>query len=384
MSALLNTLSGTWDALRASLVNPASNPLVAVIGLAMVILVLLIMTILLYLVILDSGTGSGAWSRATDEARSVENRQRRKHGAAWWLALVVAVVAVFVAGLGYSSSDRFCARCHYTERAVESRAEGSHPNVACRSCHEAGGVAAYLDAKSRGASNLARQVGGSTSDGPVVSTVMDAACLNCHEDIAHTTITARSIRVRHSDILEAGYHCTECHNTEGHGREVARARYPEMRYCIICHTGSDSLSDCQVCHPEDTGVAVRRSRRIFPKTDVVKEDCRGCHSMQSCIDCHGIELPHSRKFVAGYHARPAYTDLDTCLQCHDLYRFCSSVGCHNFAPEGIVSEDGLHRIGEQHDSGFRARHTGQSARECQACHGDPNVCEYCHGDLPDH
>jgi Pyruvate/2-oxoacid:ferredoxin oxidoreductase delta subunit len=104
--------------------------------------------------------------------------------------------------------------------------------------------------------------------------------------------------------------------------------------------------------------------------------------MKTCIDCHGIELPHSRKFVAGYHAGFAYKDLDTCLKCHDLYQFCSDERCHNFRA-GLVSADGLHRIGWQH-SPIMQTHPSKPASYCAGCHIDPDVCRYCHADVPDH
>lgn len=383
MSTILKSAGDIWRTLSTSIADPASNPLAAVLGLAVLVLALLILVILAYLVIThpesrgnDEVPGEGV---SADDAR----RTRDKRDRLWTGTLLVLVAAVAIAGIAYTSTDPFCKRCHYTERAFDSREEGSHPDVSCRACHEGGGVSVYLDAKSRGLSNLRKQIAGSGAKGPVNSTVADAACLDCHEDITKGTVVARSIDVRHSDIIEAGYHCVECHNTEGHGYDVARPRYPEMRYCITCHSKSEKLSACTSCHPEDAGVAVRRSRRIFPKTDVIKEDCRGCHSMQPCIECHGIELPHTRKFVSGYHAKWAYTNLEMCLSCHDMYAFCGP-RCHNFAKSGIVSKDGLHRIGEQHGSDFRVTHRSKSASYCAGCHGEADMCEFCHGDLPEH
>ncbi|MDO8847563.1 MAG: NapC/NirT family cytochrome c [Coriobacteriia bacterium] len=382
MSALLERVQQTWETLQTSLADPASNPLAAILGLAIIVLIFLILVIAAYVIVLGPERKAAAATDVTADSAAAKRQKTRKRDVLWSFVLVGVVFAGLIAGIAYTSTDSFCARCHYTERAFESRAEAAHAGVSCRSCHEAGGVTTYLDAKARGLVNLSTQLTGSYSEEPTATTVADAACLRCHAEIAEETIVARSIKVRHSDIIDAGYHCIECHNTEGHGREVSRPRYPEMRYCIVCHDGSDEQSECSTCHPEDTGVAIRRSRRVFPKTDVVREDCRGCHSMQPCTECHGIELPHTRKFVAGYHARWAYDDLDMCLSCHDMDRFCNDVGCHNFSAD-IVSDDGLSRVDEQHAE-LMDQHPGLTAKRCAGCHGDPDVCEYCHGDLPEH
>jgi len=383
VSAILESAQQIWRTLQSSLADPASNPLAAILGLAILVLVFLIVVVVAYVVLLRPERTPRQKGETGAPALPEKRQKTRKRDALWSFVLIGMVLAGLTAGIAYTSSDSFCARCHYTERAFESRAASAHADVSCRSCHEAGGVTTYLDVKARGLVNLRAQLTGSYSEEPTATTVADAACLGCHPAITKGTIVARSIEVRHADIIEAGYHCIECHNTEGHGREVARPRYPEMRYCIVCHDGSDEQAQCSTCHPEDTGVAIRRSRRVFPKTDVIKEDCRGCHSMKSCIDCHGIELPHTRKFVAGYHARWAYDDLDLCLSCHDMKKFCNDVGCHNFSIDSVVSDDGLRRIGDQHGE-LMNQHPGMTAKRCSGCHGDPDVCEYCHGDVPEH
>lgn len=388
MSELIQGIQDAWDLFVSSISDPASNPVAALLGLAVVTLVLLIVLIALYLAV----THPSRKDRARAFEAAVPARQpplvgdaapgRRKHRLITGVLVIALAAAGLVVASAYTSTDRFCAECHYTERAFESRSETAHKGVSCSDCHEGGSASDYLHSKARGVKNSGVQFLGLANEGPVFAAVSDAACLSCHDDLGSGSIIARSIKVSHSEILAAGYHCTECHNTEGHGREVLRPKYPEMRYCIICHDGTKASSDCESCHAVDPGAAVRRSRRVFPKTDVRREDCRGCHSMQSCIDCHGLELPHSREFVEGYHALKAYTELETCLSCHDLYAFCTGIGCHNFAREGIVSKDGLRRVGEQHRS-WAVFH-GQPASNCAGCHGDPNVCQYCHGEQPEH
>lgn len=391
MNVALDTLARMWETLSSSLIDPASDPLAAVLGLAIIVLVLLIIIVMISAIVMGSprrpehdGLIDASHETYSKTARHTTDRAAKRKRDIIWTSILAGIVAlVACTGVVYTSTDSFCGRCHYTEQAFESRDSGPHAEVACSACHEAGGVSTYLGAKARGLENLRTQIAGDVSAVPIPSVVADAACLHCHANVRTETVVARSIRVRHEDFLDVGYHCAECHNTEGHGQYVARARYPEMRYCITCHSASEQMSECSVCHPEDPGVAIRRSRRTFPKTNVVREDCRGCHGVQSCNECHGIELPHTRDFVTGYHAKWAYTDLEMCLSCHDMRKFCNDVGCHNFSVEQIVSEDGLRRVGWQHQE-LMDQHSGLTAQRCAGCHGDPDVCEYCHGELPEH
>lgn len=385
----IDTLQRVWGLMRSSIADPASNPVAAVMALAILATVLLLLVVLLAIALSRRSHGA----EEGDELSELEALQQDSEGRSvlvqriWrrrvaGVLIALAVVTLLVLGLGYTSTDSFCARCHSTERAFEAREEGAHAGVSCSACHEAGSLSGYVDAKSRGLENLYSEWAQRVGEGPFPSVVSDAACLNCHREIVEKTVVARSIRIRHFEVLESGYKCIDCHNTEAHGYDVARPRYPEMRYCILCHDGKTAPASCETCHPDDAGSAVRRSRRMFPKVNVVKEDCRGCHSVQPCIDCHGLELPHSRRFVSAYHARSAYADLDTCLSCHDLDVFCND-RCHNFAVERVASGDGLHRTGEEHGVGFLSRHATSGKDYCAQCHGDL-ICDYCHGEIPEH
>ena len=155
-----------------------------------------------------------------------------------------------------------------------------------------------------------------------------------------------------------------------------------MSQCIACHDTDNASAECDVCHSEDVGVAVRRLQRPFAQTLTGREDCRGCHEVESCNDCHGLELPHSQEFIDGYHARPALVETSTCLKCHDIKAFCN--GCHEFKVDGYgaTSWQKTHQnLGDF--TSWHANSRGPGLGACR-CHDSDRqrFCDYCHGELP--
>lgn len=365
---------------NSALRDPASNPIVALLSLAGIALVLLLAILGLYLVVL-SFERRPKDERAPDEVAVKKTRSARSKV----LAIVLALVAVTALATGwtYSGLDRACTKCHFTSRAVESHSKGSHAEVACQSCHIGSGVSDAVLARMQGIQNAFAQLTGSASDGPVSARVRNSSCLACHEDIAAAVITARSIKIRHADILATGRACTDCHNTEGHGYEVRRALYPTMNDCLLCHDGTRAPSECGTCHSEDVGVAVRRLQRPLKQENVEKEDCRGCHSMDPCIECHGLELPHSDEFVNGFHARKAFLQPNVCRTCHSTKVFCNS--CHRFTvtPNDPAPWARKHaNVGDFVTWHSQAKDIGLGSCSCHD-NDRQKFCNYCHGPQPE-
>lgn len=391
MKATPETLRSAFEMARSSLTNPASNPRGALLALITILVLLMILIIVVAIGVSlvsnlrrsMSHANAPAIDPAERKARDAASRARARRTAAWTsLAVVLIVAAVFIAGLGFTSSNSFCERCHFTQRAREAAARSVHGSVPCRSCHEAGGLSAYVDAKVRGAGNLTAQLRGRVPSRLVPSAIADGACINCHRGVLAGTSVSRGIRVKHSDFLQIGYRCADCHNTEGHGNSVARPKYPQMRTCITCHDGVRVSSECKTCHSKDVGTMSREAQTFIPRVIVSRDNCRGCHSMQPCIDCHGLELPHSQKFVEGYHAREAFLHPNTCEKCHDLYKFCN--GCHHFRV-GLQSADGRTRIRSEHPADWVTLHANWRAGcGCHAIHTTAEICVYCHGQAVDH
>jgi hypothetical protein len=383
----MTDLGGIPNLLKQSLgalVDPAANPLAALFSLAVIVLALLILLLVAYLVVVSVGD-----RRAPRDAASPVMTQRelspRQRSRRLFLRVGTGLVLLAAAAYGwtYSSGDVACGRCHYTQRAIDSHEGGAHAEVSCRACHVGPGASAAVFARISGAENLLSQMTGRPDDGIRSAEVANGACIECHADVLEGVLVARSIRIRHSDLLALAYACTDCHNTEGHGQQVRRALYPRMMQCLPCHDGKTAPSGCPACHSEDVGVAVRRLQRPFAQTNVDREDCRGCHSMEPCIACHGLELPHSREFKDGYHARKGLYETKVCVKCHDIKAFCNI--CHRFDAEGRGATTWKRTHANMGD--FVTWHSTadpERAGSCR-CHTDnrQQFCDYCHGPQPE-
>ncbi len=375
----LTTITDALKAGFAALQAPADNPVAALFAIASMVLVLLIGVLVVYLALISVESRREPSGPAPSAPRSPSADARRRI-----LRLVLGLVALAALTYvwDYSTSDAACARCHFTKRAIDSHADGTHSDTACSTCHVGPGLSAAVQVRLRGLDNAVTQLSGEPED-MAPTRVPNGACLSCHANVLEGVTVARSIRIRHSDLLEIGHACTDCHNTEGHGKEVARAQYPRMGLCIACHDGERAPAECDVCHSEDVGVAVRRLERPFAQISTGREDCRGCHPMDTCIACHGLELPHSDDFIRGYHALKGYTQTRMCLGCHDLKAFCN--GCHQFQVKtnGATSWPRYH-ISQGEFVVWHSNPNNPGIREC-ACHelDRKKFCNYCHGPQPE-
>ena len=358
--------------------NPASNPLVALLVVLGIALVLVIVALLVWLMVVLVREIKHPREKSSQSA-AVERRSARAVPVIWTL-LVVALLAVVIVGWQYGTSDRTCARCHVTNSAFKSNAQDAHAEVSCRDCHIAPGPTGALAAGVTGVRNIKTQLREEPNRPTRVAHVDDNACLACHQAITEGVTTAGGIRMRHSDVLEVGYACTDCHNTAGHGESIRRVRRPQMAQCVLCHDGKKARSECDVCHTTDVGAAKRKPGAGYVKTYITPDGCRGCHSMQGCIECHGLELPHSQQFIGGYHAKKAYENVRLCFKCHGGVDFCN--GCHIF---GLLPS-GLPRNPHDDFVPWHAKYAVRGGNAC-LCHGEngyqnPAFCDFCHGQQP--
>lgn len=399
-TSFLTHLPQVARAAFGALRDPAGNPkeaLLAIAAVAVAALIVLVVVILVVLLVNDlrrPREAGGAVSLAP------ARRRRPALAATVWLVLALCAIVALTVGWRYSVRDAACSRCHLSAAAAESHAADTrHAKVACSACHVAPGLSGVLQAATRGVGSLVTQAGGKAPAGPVEATISNAACLSCHSEVAAGVVVDRGIRMRHSDVLAIGYSCTDCHSTIGHGSRVYRPTYPQMSQCLSCHDGRTAKSGCSTCHSSDVGRASRIPSDSYVKVNVQVTDCRGCHSMSTCIACHGIELPHSQQFIDGYHARQALAQPQVCLKCHKVDSFCNQ--CHHFE----ITSAGLPRAPHGQGTDFVTWHKGAGAtptgtvtpstvpdpkRDACSCHTmyaqvtEKQFCLYCHGPQPSH
>jgi hypothetical protein len=256
------------------------------------------------------------------------------------------------------------------KKSYASWKTSTHAGTDCISCHQKPGLFGFVSYKLDRIDDVRIYLSRKGSE-PTRVDVDSEACLTCHKDEVSKTFVSRSIRVRHRDFLDAGQRCTLCHNTAGHGREVTNPKYPSMSLCTQCHNEKQVSADCRICHSKDVGTVITRGeeRALYPTVEIgPPTTCRGCHSVESCNQCHGLELPHPVEWMdQALHAREAaFEKKELCLKCHSLFT-CNR--CHKFPGHDPTTWKKDHAAATD-DTGCRGCHMAPRPTEsfCGLCH----------------
>jgi hypothetical protein len=353
-----------------------AGSLIAVFVIALVIFLVLVSAI--YLFYLSSPRG---------RLESLVDQKTQRGAAATWvprLGVIVLALAVFGLADNYVQRDSTCASCHTDNKHVESLEASAHRGLDCVSCHGASGVTGPV----RQLVDYGRWMYVSAANEKLpdlqAGSVESSKCLSCHEDVRRGTLQAGGIRMRHSDVIEAGYRCRECHNSTAHGDITLEPSSPSMSTCLSCHDGERASTDCKACHAEETSRTAKRTGQL---ANVVVQanstNCYTCHGDDSCQSCHGTVMPHPPEFglkadgTAGGHAREAFAKRDVCWRCH------YDEGKIFEEPESCGSCHGV--MGRQHGGKPWVKEHGLQATgkkpgvfsSCFSCHTQ-TLCDNCH------
>ncbi len=227
-------------------------------------------------------------------------------------------------------------------------------------------------------------------------------------------------------------HCTWCHNRVAHNEEGYEPRLEDpktgevatkhddfmgMTACFRCHTLTDTSPSmykapgtCAKCHPADFELKPKNhaDKGFYPKghAEMAKEDkkyaqekaekyklkveeghadplppvgsvfyCATCHVEDKfCMNCHGMEMPHSQEFKEKSHPAASKKQADKCTLCHATAKtfFCDK--CHH----GELSNWEL-----EAKQPWRKQHakavTKNGVKGCvDACHKEVEFCVDCH------
>lgn len=357
------------ERLRDVLVNPRAHLSEVTLLLGIAVLVLFCLVVVVGLALnppSDRVEGERRPLRTTEESMRIRRRGRRIVG---WTALAVAL-ALLVAGFEYTGRSQTCAGCHSKPDLIRAWTRSAHGSVSCFACHAVPGPLGAVAARSWVLGDILRD----RARMPRLrrdAFVSNDACVSCHEQQLSKTVVVASVRMSHKEPMADGASCVECHAGTAHGRLVGEGASPSMSACLRCHDGTSAPATCPTCHAEDIGTVNRTALEDFPKVPPMGEPktCRGCHPVDSCNKCHGLELPHSDAFVDGGHALPAaFERKRLCQKCHGVQPFCDR--CHQFNDDGS----------SPHTTGFKAVHPSPALQSC-GCHGlsRPAMCLLCHG-----
>ncbi len=301
--------------------DPRAYPQESFILASIVALALLIL-MLFTLVLMD------VWNE--QNLRRAVGVRRNTHRSLLPTATVIAALCCLLTALALvplvPRAGEACSSCHAMDEAVASWNEDLHRGVSCYACHSTGGIFGALQTSSAGAFRLI------TSRDTTVSVggLFENRCLDCHDDLS-AGVTDGDVRMRHSDVIRAGYDCLGCHPTVGHATDqVAEAAVRErsrMSICLLCHDGVKASSDCTTCHdhaPSDVAGTKAAASTDAPQT------CKGCHTEETdrgCVSCHGLELPHPPAFF-GDHAELSADNPSLCARCHEAAGRSGPCDCH--------------------------------------------------------
>jgi len=379
---LLNTLTfedmqQRWALIQQAIANPQQHPLIALLALAIVLVFFLIVILTMamwyfarvqkqneeYELLDDEENVVRTIDKKTakellDSAQGIDTTAKINYAG-----ILVAMVCVLGAGIGMGFSTRteaFCTACHASphEDLIESGdwpLVTAHDSLTCVNCHEPGntlqGVTLNLFPRSTHA--VYGFIQGYAQD-PNVSnrttygTVTQASCEGCHHPstFTRTLIINRedqvNLRVSHTEPLEAGMSCTQCHLFSE--RQETSVVQQGMQNCVSCHNGDRASIACANCHMADsppdtiqrTMGSVWSRQLIFDRPDA---SCYDCHDPRSCDECHGTRVPHTPEYMMHVHipggemihAYDYWRIGDMCYNCH-FYDNASTAGpcsaCH--------------------------------------------------------
>ncbi|MEW5707269.1 MAG: cytochrome c3 family protein [Actinomycetota bacterium] len=316
------------------------------------------------------------------------------------VALIISISAVYY----YGSRPEVCERCHSGE-LVQNLKKSTHKGISCLSCHSRpgidGSVAQFIDYTRWLSASVFKK-----EKERYDAQVSNEACLRCHYEITRKIVSQWGVRMRHTDVLEKGLLCTDCHNSVAHGKALAVNNVPTMDKCLACHNNKQASASCDTCHTSKAKPTTRKIESEIIKIDVAAmKNCRSCYPQTQdsiCIKCHGLEMPHPDDWVgdAKKHALPGFTNKRLCKKCHifkdglspiphaiegsypSYQIFCDE--CHNYPSVHGSTERWLKYHGMAASGGsFPPNklcgkcHPAENERKCFSCH-QGGLCTYCH------
>lgn len=351
------------------------------VGFAVLLIVGTIVAIALYVFYSRSPRARVA-AMLRESASSVDAQASR-----WAIRLLVPAIligALFAAD-AYFSRPSTCASCHREGGYQKALKASPHSSVACMECHAPSGPGSFVRRQATYSRWVAVYGVTKKAPEPRPGSVDSGSCLECHGNVSSGTVVSNGIRVRHSDILDAGGECGDCHNTTAHPGAVKRPSEPSMDQCLPCHDGTKASAECSSCHVKDVAFTPATKRGYAPRKLADSWDsCYRCHEEKPCLKCHGVTMPHppgwgpdTRTFKGAGHAREGFVNREVCWRCHyakgkPFQPAEEACRCHGLLGDfhngkAWIKEHGLEATGQR---------GGANAR-CFDCHGQ-DFCDLCH------
>lgn len=272
---------------------------------------------------------------------------------------LLLLLLLFYAVIFLSDLNATCLACH----AVNYPAR-PHLNISCLDCHQRPGFSGKTAFKIRQLKmffSLKRYKLGSS-----LECIPDSTCLKCHQEI-HKPLKAKNIKVSHAEFI-GREKCISCHEAEVHA--VFQQEKPVMEICLYCHQVSSSQKSCSKCHERKVTLSGYEKLLGLEHTAGFLTNhggrspnvCFACHQKNDCEECHQ-SFPHDRDFPAK-HGSYALKNIYNCRSCHLIIK-CNE--CHGTEMPHRKEWESLH--GPKAVSDWN--------EVCTRCH-TLNYCKKCH------
>lgn len=357
----------TWLRYNLALIleRTSANPKATAYASGIMIVVVLILITVLLLLLFKIESPHPPKEEMEEEKKKVSLRIR----------LIQIAITGFIAFLLLSvfffyptSQPYFCKSCHVMEREYQSWKTSSHRSVNCSACHQQPGILGFFKERMEMLRMIVLYFNRSYEK-PTKALVDNESCLTCHRKVASRVIVNVDIRMSHKEPLAKGFSCLDCHSAITHRTFALQQKRAGMETCVTCHNGRQAKSDCKICHIKSTSKESRITLSRYSKAHLEEPtNCRGCHSIEPCTRCHGVEMPHPKGWKEKLHASSgAFEKKVACLKCHNDLKDCDR--CHSTFPG--------HRGDWKQDHGLIGRQDeGISCRRCHYRSGD--FCGLCH------
>jgi hypothetical protein len=198
---------------------------------------------------------------------------------------------------------------------------------------------------------------------------------------ARVTAMTGDVIFSHSTHVSSGLACNACHEGIEQSEAVDDTLFVSMERCVSCHerAGMPDGTQCAVCHrvldtehpPANHDQAWHRLHGQTARADLpgAANDCRLCHTDQTCVTCHQDEKPasHNAFWHNRGHGIEAAMDRDSCFVCH---RSDSCIRCHE----------------ENQPLSHKGAWSSTLETHCLSCHipVQSESCFTCHKGTPSH
>ncbi len=220
----------------------------------------------------------------------------------------------------------------------------------------------------------------------------DSECGMCHENPDDPEVRRRPIEYTptfsHEAHLGRDIKCDNCHIDAAQKESLGQMHLPKMESCMNCHSVSDEIDDCYVCHrntdrlkPYNHSELWLASHGIYKTSGI--QDCSACHTENYCTDCHeGENLfaeSHPPEFILT-HSMSFRIRESNCYACHEGNEYC--IECHidvnHIEPishsmpnwQWPISDSPLHGEEGRGNVDYCATCHRESDEYCAACHDD--------------